>query len=210
MLALSAALAAACFVKAFGVTFLGRARSAAAAQAREVDRFSLGAMFALAGLCVFAGVFPGARHRRAGAGRHGADGRAYAGADEHPVAHDRAGERGAGAPTTVSWSCCSCSLGRPRRPTSSTASPRMRVRRAAGLGLRLSRSEPDHAVHRRQLRPADPPRVRHDGVSRPREVDMPPPGELRPARLHVRLQRSGLGRLLRADRRCRRASPPIA
>jgi hydrogenase-4 component B len=59
MLALSAALAAACFVKAFGVTFLGRARSAAAAQAHEVDRFSLGAMFAFAGLCVFAGVFPG-------------------------------------------------------------------------------------------------------------------------------------------------------
>ena len=47
MLALSAALAAACFVKAFGVTFLGRARTPAAAQAREVDRFSLAAMFAL-------------------------------------------------------------------------------------------------------------------------------------------------------------------
>jgi NADH:ubiquinone oxidoreductase subunit 5 (subunit L)/multisubunit Na+/H+ antiporter MnhA subunit len=58
-LALSAALAAACFVKAFGLTFLGRARSAAAARAQEVDRASLGAMFAFAGLCVFAGVFPG-------------------------------------------------------------------------------------------------------------------------------------------------------
>jgi formate hydrogenlyase subunit 3/multisubunit Na+/H+ antiporter MnhD subunit len=59
MLALSAALAAACFVKAFGVTFLGRARSEAAARAREVDPMSLWAMFAFAGLCVFAGVFPG-------------------------------------------------------------------------------------------------------------------------------------------------------
>jgi len=59
LLALSAALAAACFVKAFGVTFLGRARSAAAERALEVDRFSLAAMFAFAGLCVFAGVFPG-------------------------------------------------------------------------------------------------------------------------------------------------------
>jgi hydrogenase-4 component B len=58
-LALSAALAAACFVKAFGVTFLGRPRSEAAAQAQEVDRISLGAMFAFAGLCVIAGVFPG-------------------------------------------------------------------------------------------------------------------------------------------------------
>jgi formate hydrogenlyase subunit 3/multisubunit Na+/H+ antiporter MnhD subunit len=59
LLALSAALAAACFVKAFGVTFLGRPRTAAAAQARETDRFSLAAMFILAGLCVLAGVLPG-------------------------------------------------------------------------------------------------------------------------------------------------------
>src|SRR6267378_409762 len=48
MLALSAALAAACFVKAFGVTFLGRARSRAAELAQETDRFSLGVMLAFA------------------------------------------------------------------------------------------------------------------------------------------------------------------
>src|SRR5260370_10318040 len=59
LLALSAALAAACFVKAFGVTFLGRPRSSAAANAREVDRFSLVAMFAFAGLCLLAGILPG-------------------------------------------------------------------------------------------------------------------------------------------------------
>jgi formate hydrogenlyase subunit 3/multisubunit Na+/H+ antiporter MnhD subunit len=59
LLALSAALAAACFVKAFGITFLGRPRSPAAQAAQEVDRYSLTAMFALAGLCLFAGVFPG-------------------------------------------------------------------------------------------------------------------------------------------------------
>jgi NADH:ubiquinone oxidoreductase subunit 5 (subunit L)/multisubunit Na+/H+ antiporter MnhA subunit len=59
LLALSAALAAACFVKAFGVTFLGRARSAAAQNAQEVDRFSLGAMFLFAALCLVAGVLPG-------------------------------------------------------------------------------------------------------------------------------------------------------
>jgi NADH:ubiquinone oxidoreductase subunit 5 (subunit L)/multisubunit Na+/H+ antiporter MnhA subunit len=59
LLALSAALAAACFIKAFGVTFLGRARSEGAERAEEVDRLSLAAMFAFAGLCVFAGVFPG-------------------------------------------------------------------------------------------------------------------------------------------------------
>src|SRR5205814_10347009 len=47
LLALSAALAAACFVKAYGVTFLGRPRSSSAAQAEEVDQFSLTAMFIL-------------------------------------------------------------------------------------------------------------------------------------------------------------------
>ena len=59
LLALSAALAAACFVKAFGVTFLGRPRTPAAAQAQEVDRFSLGTMFVCAALCLLAGILPG-------------------------------------------------------------------------------------------------------------------------------------------------------
>jgi hydrogenase-4 component B len=59
LLALSAALAAACFVKAFGITFLGRARTEAAKRAVEADRFSLAAMFAFATLCLIAGVFPG-------------------------------------------------------------------------------------------------------------------------------------------------------
>ncbi len=59
LLALSAALAAACFVKAFGVTFLGRPRSSAAATAQETDRFSLAAMFAFAALCLIAGILPG-------------------------------------------------------------------------------------------------------------------------------------------------------
>jgi len=60
LLALAAALAAACFVRIFGVGFLGRPRSDAAANAVEVDRFSLVAMAILAATCVLAGVFPGA------------------------------------------------------------------------------------------------------------------------------------------------------
>jgi hydrogenase-4 component B len=59
MLALSAALAAACFVKAFGVTFLGRPRTPAAENAKETDRWSLTAMFILSALCVLAGILPG-------------------------------------------------------------------------------------------------------------------------------------------------------
>ena len=59
LLALSAALAAACFVKAFGITFLGRPRTEAARRAHEADRFSLAAMFGLAALCLIAGILPG-------------------------------------------------------------------------------------------------------------------------------------------------------
>ncbi|MFZ3359979.1 MAG: hydrogenase 4 subunit B [Xanthobacteraceae bacterium] len=60
LLALSAALAAACFVKAYGVTFLGRPRSRAAEAASETDMFSRAAMMLLAMLCLLAGIFPGA------------------------------------------------------------------------------------------------------------------------------------------------------
>ncbi len=59
MLALSAALAAACFVKAFGITFLGRPRSAVASEAAETDRWSLAPMLGLAALCLLAGILPG-------------------------------------------------------------------------------------------------------------------------------------------------------
>jgi formate hydrogenlyase subunit 3/multisubunit Na+/H+ antiporter MnhD subunit len=59
LLAFAAALAAACFVKVFGVTFLGRPRSAAAKAATEVDGFSLAAMFVLAVICALIGVLPG-------------------------------------------------------------------------------------------------------------------------------------------------------
>ncbi|HEX8010237.1 MAG TPA: hydrogenase 4 subunit B [Casimicrobiaceae bacterium] len=58
LLALSAALAAACFVKAFGITFLGRPRTNAASDALETDRSSLAAMFVLVALCLVAGVLP--------------------------------------------------------------------------------------------------------------------------------------------------------
>ncbi|MEI8394341.1 MAG: hydrogenase 4 subunit B [Rhodospirillaceae bacterium] len=58
-LALSAALAAACFVKAFGSAFLGRPRTRTAELARETDRWSLAAMFLLVAACALAGVLPG-------------------------------------------------------------------------------------------------------------------------------------------------------
>jgi NADH:ubiquinone oxidoreductase subunit 5 (subunit L)/multisubunit Na+/H+ antiporter MnhA subunit len=58
LLALSAALAGACFVKAFGITFLGRPRSDVARTALETDRFSLAAMLGFVALCLGAGILP--------------------------------------------------------------------------------------------------------------------------------------------------------
>lgn len=60
LLALAAALAAACFVRLIGIVFLGRPRSAEAANAREADPWSLSAMGALGLLCFVIGIMPGA------------------------------------------------------------------------------------------------------------------------------------------------------
>ncbi|OAI17999.1 MULTISPECIES: hydrogenase 4 subunit B [Methylomonas] len=58
-LALTAALAAACFVKVFGMIFLGLPRSRNAEKAQEVDDHGmLLALKLLAGLCFFIGIFP--------------------------------------------------------------------------------------------------------------------------------------------------------
>jgi hydrogenase-4 component B len=58
MLALTSALAAACFVKAFGITFLAQARSDRAAQAHEASPSMLVGQGILAVACVFLGLFP--------------------------------------------------------------------------------------------------------------------------------------------------------
>jgi NADH:ubiquinone oxidoreductase subunit 5 (subunit L)/multisubunit Na+/H+ antiporter MnhA subunit len=59
LLALAAALAGACFVRLYGVAFLGRPRSEEAQNARDPDPWSLAAMFALALLCLAVGLAPG-------------------------------------------------------------------------------------------------------------------------------------------------------
>lgn len=58
LLALAAALAAAAMVRLYGVGLLGRPRSAEAAAAQEVDRFMRAAMGLLAAVCVLAGLVP--------------------------------------------------------------------------------------------------------------------------------------------------------
>jgi NADH:ubiquinone oxidoreductase subunit 5 (subunit L)/multisubunit Na+/H+ antiporter MnhA subunit len=58
LLALAAALTATCFVRAYGITFLGRPRSDVAKRAHESDRWSIAAMGVLAALCLIAGILP--------------------------------------------------------------------------------------------------------------------------------------------------------
>ena len=57
MLALAAALAAACFVRVYGIAFLGRPRSVEAARAHDVPLIQQCAMGGLAALCVLGGLF---------------------------------------------------------------------------------------------------------------------------------------------------------
>ena len=44
-----------------------------------------------------------------------------------------------------------------------------KLRRGAGLGLRLSRCQSGDAIHRVEFRPADPPRLRHHRFPRARD-----------------------------------------
>lgn len=59
MLALTSALAAACFVKVFGISFLALPRSTAAAEAHEAPKMMLVPLAFLAALCLGLGMFPG-------------------------------------------------------------------------------------------------------------------------------------------------------
>jgi hydrogenase-4 component B len=59
LLALTTALAAACFVKAFGISFLALPRSQAASDAHEAPAVMLAPQALLAALCVVLGLFPG-------------------------------------------------------------------------------------------------------------------------------------------------------
>jgi len=58
MLALAGALAAACFVKVFGIVFQGTPRSPAAAEAREANAWMQIGMAIPAALCLLLGIFP--------------------------------------------------------------------------------------------------------------------------------------------------------
>ena len=168
LLALSAALAAACFVKAFGVSFLGRARTPAAASAQETDSNSLAAMYFLAALCLIAGILPGLfidALAPVDQGLVGVSMPHQAGVEWLsivPIAESRSSYNG----LLVFIFVVAVRLDRGLRH------PSAGLRQAAarpGLGLRLSGPEPGNAIHRIELRAADPPRLRHHRVPRARD-----------------------------------------
>lgn len=116
-LALSAALGAACYIRAYGVAFLGRPRSEAARVAQDPDRWSLGTMAVLLTLCLMAvscRVFSSTRFRRR---------RRTLSAPVCPRSRNSPGSRSrrspkAAAPTMASWSL-SLFSSRPMRPDGS-------------------------------------------------------------------------------------------
>ena len=194
LLALSAALAAACFVKAFGVTFLGRPRTAAAANAHEADRFSLAAMFALAALCLLAGILPGffidalapVAKSMVGASMPLAE-RACPYLSIVPIAESRSSYNGllvflfmllSGAPprssSSIGWRRTGCGAGRPG---------------IAAIPTRARQTQYTASSFAQPIR-----RVFGTLVFRAREqVDMPPPGDAAPARLSVQSHRRRSG-----------------
>ncbi|MBV8652563.1 MAG: hydrogenase 4 subunit B, partial [Alphaproteobacteria bacterium] len=184
LLALAAALAGTCFVRAFGMTFLGRPRSVAAERAQEVDGWSIAAMSGLVVLCLLAGVLPGLV----------IDGLA-------PVVHDLTGVR-MPAQLAVPWLSIV--------PIAESRSSYNGL--LVFLFITLSASLAAYAIHRlasRAVRRApawdcgypDASRATQytaDGFAQPirrvfgttifradERVDLPAPGELRPARLQV-------------------------
>jgi len=187
LLALSAALAAACFVKAFGVTFLGRPRSAAARDAVETDGWSLAAMGVLAALCLLAGILPGyfidalAPVTQALAGSHLPEQRQLDWLTIVPVAHSRSSYNG-----LLVFLFIAASAGLAAAAIHRFASSAARRSAPWDCGF----PDPSPATQYTAGSFSQPiRRVFGTVVFRAREeVHMPPPGDLRPAVLHVELR----------------------
>jgi hydrogenase-4 component B len=187
MLAFSAALAAACFVKAFGITFLGRPRSDAARNARETDGFSIAAMALLGTLCVLAGVLPALVTRALGpaveavAGGRLPPGAGGMGLTLVPVAAVGSSYNGLGLLAFVAAAGFLTAFAVHR-----LASRRLRRAPAWDCGAPDPRPVTQYsaASFAQPIR-----RVFGSIVFRAREtVHLPPPGDLSPARFEVRLR----------------------
>ncbi len=187
LLALSAALAAACFIRAFGVTFLGRPRSKAAEDAHETDRFSLTAMFCLASFCLIAGILPGffidalAPVAKALVGESMPQQSSVPYFAIVPIAESRSSYDGFLVFLFMLTSATAAALAIHR-----LASDRLRRGPAWDCGY----PDPSPRTQYTASSFAQPiRRVFGSLVFRARErVEMPPPGDMRPARLEVKLE----------------------
>jgi hydrogenase-4 component B len=187
MMALGAALSAACFVRAYGITFLGRPRSLAATDAQETDRFSLAAMFALLGLCFLAGILPGfvidgiAPVAQALVGQHMPVQTSFPWLSIVPVAQSRSSYNGLLVFVFIAFSAILAAEVIHRFASRA-------VRRAPAWDCGYP--DPSTATQYTGDSFAQPlRRVFGEVVFLARErVEMPPPGDTRPARLEVKLR----------------------
>jgi formate hydrogenlyase subunit 3/multisubunit Na+/H+ antiporter MnhD subunit len=185
LLALAAALTATCFVKAYGISFLGRPRSGAAQRARETDRFSTAAMGVLAALCLIAGILPALfidafAPATSLVGGHMPEQAALPWLSIVPIAESRSSYNGL---LVFAFIAASASL---------TAYV---IHRIASREVRRAPSwdcgfpDPSPATQYTGSSFAQPVRRVFSEVFLARErVDMPPPGDARPARLEVSLR----------------------
>ena len=154
-------------MRAFGLTFLGRPRGAAAAAAREVDRFSLAAM-AIFRLPVPSRRHPaGSAHRFPCALRRTARRRAHAATDRAAMAHHRAGGREPQLLQRPARLPLHRVVGVAQLPSPSTASLRMRCAGRTRWDCGFPDATPGDAIQRKQLRPAASPGLRPMSASSP-------------------------------------------
>ncbi len=187
LLALSAALAAACFVKAFGITFLGRPRTSAAKEARETSGLILTAMSVLAALCLVVGVLPGLFIDALAPAVSGAVGARMPGQSTiawlsiAPIAESRSSYNGL---LVFAFICVSASLAASviHRFASNA------LRRAPAWDCGFPDASPATQYSAESF--AQPIRQVFGVVAFEisERIDMPPPGDSRPARLEVTLR----------------------
>ena len=167
-MALAAALAAACFVRAYGIAFLGRPRSEAARTAHEIARPAQAAMGIAALLCCVLGMFPGPVIDLIG-GAVGDDVGAAATRARRvqgwlslvPVSPAASSYNGLVLLVFIAFSSITAAFFVHRFASDRTAA-------RAGLGLRLPGPVERHAVHGLELRPAAAAGLRRLRLPRPR------------------------------------------
>ena len=186
MLALGAALSAACFVRAFGVTFLGRPRSTEAAGAKETDVLSRGGMALLLAACLMAGLLPGfvidaiAPVVQAQVGYRMPAQTSLAWLSIVPVAESRSSYNGLLVFVFIAVSAIVS-----KQIIHRFASSALRRGPAWGCGY----LEPSPAAQYTGESFAQPFRRVFSEVFQSRDrVDMPPPGDPRPARIDIKLR----------------------